>query len=127
LPRNRWTGFFLREETRIYRQAVLAGMVPALDLTGFLVATCRRVEDLWLHWDAKSVSFDTALGYSHLYLLAGGVSASTDLVRASAHRSRGQIHGARRTLHTCAEAMPPEETGMNEGQWRPFTRILSCS
>jgi hypothetical protein len=83
--------FLLREETRFYRQVVPAGMGPDLELAGFLVAARRRPEDLWLHWDAKSISFDTALGYSLFYLLAGGVEVSAELVRASTHPDRDWI------------------------------------
>jgi len=55
--------FLLQQQTTYYREAVPWGMAPDLTLAGFLVAEHRQVDDLWLHWDAKNISFDTALGY----------------------------------------------------------------
>jgi hypothetical protein len=82
--------FLLGEETVSYRQGVW-GMGSDLTLAGFLVAEHRQVEDLWLHWNAKNISFDTALGYDLYHLLTGGVAASIEIVRASSHPDRDRI------------------------------------
>ncbi|GAA3481600.1 hypothetical protein [Streptomyces yanii] len=67
------------------------GLAPDLTLAGFLVAEHRQVEDLWLHWTAKNISFDTALGYHLYHLLTGGIAATVEVVRASAHPERDRI------------------------------------
>ena len=84
--------FLLREETALHRQGAW-GMDSDLTLAGFLVAEHRQVEDLWLHWTAKNISFDTALGYHLYHLLTGGVAAATETVRASSHPDRDRILG----------------------------------
>jgi hypothetical protein len=83
--------FLLRQQTTYYREAVRGGLAPDLTLAGFLLAEHRRVEDLWLHWAAKNVSFDTALGYHLYHLLTAGVAASTAMVRATAHPDRDRV------------------------------------
>jgi hypothetical protein len=67
--------FLLREEIAFNRLDVWDGDSD-LTLAGFLVAEHRQVEDLWLHWTAKNIDFDTALGYDLDHLLTGGVAAS---------------------------------------------------
>ena len=84
--------FLLSEETAFYRQGAW-GMGSDLTLAGFLVAEHRQVEDLWLHWTAKNISFDTALGYHLYHLLTGGVAAAIETVRASSHPDRDRILG----------------------------------
>lgn len=83
--------FLLRQQTVFYQKAVPWGLASDLLLAGFMVAEHRRVEDLWLHWAAKSISFDTALGYHLYHLLTGGVATAVAEVRASAHPDRDRI------------------------------------
>ncbi|MFD7559473.1 hypothetical protein ACFV9E_33705 [Streptomyces sp. NPDC059835] len=85
--------FLLQEQTTYYREAVPEGLAPDLTLAGFLVAEHRQAEDLWLHWTAKNISFDTALGYHLYHLLTGGAAAAAELVRAGAHPDRDRILG----------------------------------
>jgi hypothetical protein len=85
--------FLLQQQTTYYRKAVSWGLAPDLTLAGFLVAEHRQVEDLWLHWDAKNISFDTALGYHLYHLLTGGVAATIETVRAGSHPDRDRILG----------------------------------
>lgn len=82
--------FTLREETTFYRE-VSWGLASNLTLAGFLVAEHRQVEDLWLHWNAKNISFDTALGYDLHHLLTAGVAAAIETVRAGSHPDRDRI------------------------------------
>ncbi|MEI5032243.1 hypothetical protein RB201_03115 [Streptomyces sp. S1A(2023)] len=83
--------FLLQQEMTFYRELVPWGLASDLTLAGFLVAEHRQTEDLWLHWSAKDISFDTALGYHLYHLLTGGVAAAVDTVRASSHPDRGRI------------------------------------
>lgn len=83
--------FLLRQETAFYQEVVPWGLASDLTLAGFLLAEHRQVEDLWLHWTAKNVSFDTALGYHLYHLLTGGTAAAAEAVRASAHPDRDRI------------------------------------
>ncbi|MFG3028976.1 hypothetical protein ACGFZJ_10630 [Streptomyces sp. NPDC048253] len=85
--------FLLQQQITYYREAVSWGLAPDLTLAGFLVAEHRQVEDLWLHWDAKNISFDTALGYHLYHLLTGGVAATIETVRAGSHPDRDRILG----------------------------------
>ncbi len=106
--------FLLQQQTTYYREAVPWGMAPDLTLVGFLVAEHRQVEDLWLHWDAKNISFDTALGYHFYHLLTAGIAASTEAVRASSHNDRDRILGtitaARHTDTAVAEWLDRQRT-----------------
>jgi hypothetical protein len=43
---------------------------------------------VWLHWQAKDISFDTALGYRTYYLLTAGVAATIAEIQASTHPGR---------------------------------------
>ncbi|MFF3920193.1 hypothetical protein ACFYZB_43635 [Streptomyces sp. NPDC001852] len=83
--------FLLQDQATFYREAVSMGLAPDLTLAGFLVAEHRQVEDLWLHWTAKNISFDTALGYHLYHLLTGGIAATVEVVRASTHPERDRI------------------------------------
>jgi hypothetical protein len=85
--------FLLQQQTTYYREAVPSGMAPDLTLAGLLVAEHRQVEDLWLHWDAKNISFDTAMGYHLYHLLTAGTAASAEAVQASSHPDRDRILG----------------------------------
>ncbi|RFC74434.1 hypothetical protein DXZ75_21465 [Streptomyces sp. AcE210] len=85
--------FLLQQQITLYREAVPWGLAPDLLLAGFLVAEQRRVEDLWLHWSAKNISFDTGLGYRIHHLLTGGVAAAVEVVRATEHPDRDRILG----------------------------------
>jgi hypothetical protein len=86
--------FLLREHVAYYRDVVPSGLAPDLPLAGFLLAERRHAEDIWLHWQAKSISFDTALGYHLFHLLTPGVTAAVAAVRASTHTDRDRILGS---------------------------------
>ncbi|MER6663979.1 hypothetical protein ABT256_05490 [Amycolatopsis japonica] len=83
--------FLLEQQIAYYRDAVPWGLAPDLTLAGFLLTEHRQVEDVWLHWQAKNISFDTALGYKLFHLLTSGVAATVDAVRASSHSDRDRL------------------------------------
>jgi hypothetical protein len=83
--------FLLEQQIAFYIETAPFGMSPDLTLAGFLLAEHRQVEDLWLHWQAKNISFDTALGYHRYHLLTAGIEATATHVRASAHPDRDRI------------------------------------
>jgi hypothetical protein len=83
--------FLLEQEIVRYRQTIAFGMGPDLELAGLLVAEHRHVQDVWLHWRAKQISFDTALGYHTHYLLTAGVAATVAEIQASSHPDRDWI------------------------------------
>ncbi len=83
--------FLLEQEIVRYREAVPWGLAPDLELAGLLVAEHRQLQDVWLHWQAKEISFDTALGYRTFYLLTAGVAATVAEIQASAHPDRDRI------------------------------------
>ena len=58
-----------------------------------MAANNRQVEDVWLHWEAKNISFDTALGYHLFHLLTPGVAATIDAARATSHPDRDRVLG----------------------------------
>jgi hypothetical protein len=83
--------FLLTQEIIRYEETVPSGLAPDLELAGFLVCEHRQLDDVWLHWRAKNISFDTALGYRTPYLLTAGVEATAEAVRASSHPDRERI------------------------------------
>jgi hypothetical protein len=83
--------FLLEQEIVRYRETVPWGLAPDLELAGLLVAEHRQLQDVWLHWQAKEISFDTALGYRTYYLLTAGVAATVTAVQASDHPHRDRI------------------------------------
>lgn len=83
--------FLFEQETVRYREAVPFGLAPDLELAGLLVAEHRQLQDVWLHWQAKDISFDTALGYRTFYLLTAGVAATITAIQASDHPDRDRI------------------------------------
>jgi hypothetical protein len=120
--------FLLKQQIAYYREVVPTGLVPDLPLAGFLLAEHRHVEDIWLHWQAKSISFDTALGYHLFHLLTPGVAAVHAAVRASSHPDRDRILSAiDPARHTDAaveewltqqqERFPPGPDGENLKTW----------
>lgn len=86
--------FLLQQQITYYREAVPWGLAPDLTLAGFLVAEHRQAEDVWLHWEARNISFDTALGYHLFHLLTPGVAAVIDAVRATSHPGRDRVLAA---------------------------------
>lgn len=100
--------FLLQQQTTYYSEAVPSGMAPDLTLAGFLVAEHWQAEDLWLHWDAKNISFDTALGYHLYHLLTAGIAAATETVRAS---STPTANASWATSHRPGIPMPPSRNG----------------
>ncbi|MBB4678696.1 hypothetical protein [Crossiella cryophila] len=67
------------------------GLAEETQLAGYLLAEYRQVEDVWLQWDLKSANFDTQCGYDGLYLVAAGVTATIEFVRASEHADRDAV------------------------------------
>jgi hypothetical protein len=98
--------FLLQQQITYYREAVPWGLAPDLTLAGFLIAEHKQVEDVWLHWEAKNISFDTALGYSFFHLLTPGVEVTLDAVRTSSHPDRDRILG---------DINPDRHTGVGKG------------
>ncbi len=96
--------FLLRQEITRYEETVPSGLAPDLELAGFLVCEHRQLDDVWLHWRAKNISFDTALGYRTPYLLTAGVEATAEAVRASSHPDRERI------LHEILDTRNPDGT-----------------
>jgi hypothetical protein len=96
--------FLLRQEIIRYEETVSWGLASDLELAGFLVCEHRQLDDVWLHWRAKNISFDTALGYRTPYLLTAGVEATAEAVRASSHPDRERI------LHEILDARNPDGT-----------------
>jgi hypothetical protein len=96
--------FLLGQEITRYQETVPLGLAPDLELAGFLVCEHRQLDDVRLHWRAKNISFDTALGYRTSYLLTAGVDATAEAVRASSHPDRERI------LHEILDARNPDGT-----------------
>ncbi|MCR6490184.1 hypothetical protein M8542_45980 [Amycolatopsis sp. OK19-0408] len=84
--------FVLRQQIDWYRELVANYFPTVFFLAGLLVAEHRRVEDVWLHWEAKELSFDAALGYRDQLLLTPGIAAVREATasddRLSAHLAR---------------------------------------
>lgn len=96
--------FLLRQEITRCRETVSWGLAPDLELAGFLVAEHGQLEDVWLHWQAKEINFDTALGYRTHHLLTAGVEVTLQAVRSSSHPDRARV------LHKITDARNPDGT-----------------
>jgi hypothetical protein len=83
--------FLLEHEIVRYRETTPFGLAPDLELAGLLVAEHRQLQDIWLHWQAKEINFDTALGYRTYYLLTAGVAATIADIQSSTHPDRDRI------------------------------------
>ncbi|MGW6140227.1 hypothetical protein [Streptomyces sp. NPDC055140] len=106
--------FLLQQQITFYQEAVPWGLAPDLLLAGFLVAEQRQVEDLWLHWTAKNISFDTGLGYRIHHLLTGGVAAAVEAVRVGEHPDRDRILG---DIAPDSESGPTRYTDKAVDEW----------
>jgi hypothetical protein len=80
--------FLLGQEITRCQETIPLGLASDLELAGFLVCEHRQLDDVWLHWRAKNISFDTALGYRTPYLLTAGVEATAEAVRQLPHWGR---------------------------------------
>lgn len=92
------TRFLLSEEARYAHDEI--GIGDELHLAGLLVAERPRVTDVWLHWRAKTASFDTQCGYESALLFAAGIRATTDHVTNSEHPERDALLASLRDLAT---------------------------
>jgi hypothetical protein len=88
----------LRRIVADYREHRWLGVGRNLLRAGLLVAEQRQVEDVWLHWEATALSFDTELGYGR-FLAAAGVEATLAFVRASDHPDREHVAERLTRLH----------------------------
>jgi hypothetical protein len=83
---------FLAEQEALHRATVaFSGTSEEHELAGYLLARHRRVEDVWRQWDLKTANFDTSFAYDIEALVAGGVAATLDHVRAAAHPARDDV------------------------------------
>lgn len=83
--------FVLRQQIAWCRERTLGYFPTILFQAGLLVAEHRRVEDVWLHWEAKELSFDTALGYRDHLLLTPGVTTVRDAVARASEPARDRL------------------------------------
>lgn len=82
---------FLAEQEALCRaNAPFQGLGEQAALAGFLLAEHRQVEDAWRQYEIKRANFDTLLGYDVEHVLAAGVQATIDHLRAGDHPDRDQ-------------------------------------
>lgn len=76
--------FLLTQETRWHGHAW--GFSHSIELAAILVAEHRRVQDVWLLWEAVARSFDTWGGFQpHSLLFAAGTARAIEYVSTSDH------------------------------------------
>jgi hypothetical protein len=83
--------FLLRQQIVHCREFSVGYLPDNLVRAGLLVAEHRQAEDVWLHWEAKDISFDTALGYRTQLLLTSGVATVRDVVMGSTGPQRDRL------------------------------------
>ncbi|CAM5282525.1 hypothetical protein BOQ63_001805 (plasmid) [Streptomyces viridifaciens] len=81
--------YLLVQETR--RHGHSWGFSHSIELAALMVAEERRVEDVWLLWNAICRSFDTWCGLPHRLLVAAGVAHTVEYVSASKHPQRDNL------------------------------------
>ncbi|MFB9726364.1 hypothetical protein [Haloechinothrix salitolerans] len=79
------------QEAVCRRKAPLAGLSDEARLAGFLLAEHGEIEDVWTQWAIKRANFDTTTGYDVEHLLAAGVAATIEYVRASDHEDKDAL------------------------------------
>lgn len=77
--------YLLAEETASRSNDPFQGESSALLLAASLLGAFRKVEDVWLMWDAKSANFDTFCAVDTRHLFAAGIPETLAYVRASSH------------------------------------------
>ncbi|MEU3271427.1 hypothetical protein ABZ639_11305 [Saccharomonospora sp. NPDC006951] len=90
LPLVRWLA---RQEAVCRREAPFQGLTEETELAGFLLATHRRVEDVWLHWDITRANFDTFRGYDREHLVAAGIRETVAFAGKTDHADRHEVLG----------------------------------
>lgn len=83
--------FLAEQEALCRRNAPLQGLGEQAELAGFLLAEHRQAEDVWRQYAIKRANFDTSCGYDREYVVAAGVRATLELVRASDHPERDEV------------------------------------
>jgi hypothetical protein len=75
--------YLFEQEMLRHRREPFQGLHPALCLAGYLLATDRMVEHVWLFAGAKLANFDTYLGFDLEYLVSAGIEGTLAFVRAA--------------------------------------------
>lgn len=81
----------LDQETQWRARDPQQGLGDTLEISCHLVGQARDPGDVWLLCAAKTANFDTALGLDREVLYCGGVEATLEYVRASAHPARARV------------------------------------
>jgi hypothetical protein len=75
--------YLFEQETLRHRREPFQGLYPALRLAGYLLATFRAIEHVWLFAEAKLANFDTYMGFDLAYLVSAGIDQTLAYVRAA--------------------------------------------
>ncbi|WP_250038358.1 hypothetical protein [Paractinoplanes maris] len=108
LPLVRWLA---EQEAECRGEAPFQGLTEEIELAGFLLATFRRVEDVWLQGRIKLANFDTSCGYDLEHLFAAGVPETIAFVRDSEHADRDA------TLELLLDDDRPWVSGQRLAEW----------
>jgi hypothetical protein len=81
--------FLVEQEVLCRRNS--EGLGEQAALAGFLLAEHRQPEDVWRHFAIKRANFDAGCAYDVEHLLAAGVEATVEHVRASDHPDRDAV------------------------------------
>jgi hypothetical protein len=111
--------FLLKQETRWHGHGW--GFSHSIEIAALLVAEHRRIEDVWLLWEAILRSFDTWCGLPHRLLFSAGVVRVVEYVGNSDHPQRDNV------LQCLQEILPvtdEESTRLLTGRRRYYSEIL---
>jgi hypothetical protein len=67
------------------------GFSYTLEIAALRVGEERRVDDVWMLWEAVFRSFDTVCGLPHQLLYAAGVARTVEYVQGSDHPGRDHV------------------------------------
>lgn len=113
--------FLLVQETRWHGHAW--GFSHSIEIAALLVAEHRRVQDIWLLWEAVVRSFDTWGGFQpHSLLFAAGVARTIEYVSTSDHPQRSKLL---EHLHEIPEASEGAVTGHLADRRRYYVESLN--
>lgn len=82
----------VEQEALRHEREPFQGLYSALRLAGYLLASYRMVEHVWVFAQAKRANFDTFLGFDLEYLVSAGIEPTLAHVRAAeSHPLRTQV------------------------------------
>jgi tetratricopeptide (TPR) repeat protein len=93
--------FLMQHEVVRHEREPFQGILPALMLATYLLATYRNVTHVWNFYAAKMANFDTYCGYSSVVLVSAGIEQTLAYIRATPHPQQSAVQQLLIHAHGC--------------------------